>query len=90
MDAHQARDAGRVAGAGIEERVTGEQRRLAALREQADMRERMARRVEAFKFHAAADADHITLGQPTVDIADDGSRRFPHFARHRYPRPPAR
>jgi hypothetical protein len=56
-----------IAGAGVEQRVAAEQRPRVAARQDADMRHRVARRVEAFQFDAAADLDHVAGVQAPVD-----------------------
>ena len=43
------------------------------MREQADMRHRVAGRIEAFELDGAADADDIALGKTAIDAADGGS-----------------
>ncbi len=59
-----------VAGAGVEEGVAAEQRRPVRVREQADMRERVAGGVEAFELGAAADPDDVALGEAAIHAAD--------------------
>src|SRR5436309_1282004 len=48
-----------VAGAGVEQRVAAEQRRLLRARQQADVRERVPGRVQAFELHGAPDLDDV-------------------------------
>src|SRR5437763_256036 len=59
-----------VAGAGVEQRIAAEQGRLAAMRQDADMRHRVARRVEAFELDTLADFDDIAGLETSVDALD--------------------
>src|SRR5438067_12412963 len=59
-----------VAGAGVEERIAAEERRPVRVRQQADMRERVAGRVEAFELDAAANLEDVPLGEAAIDPAD--------------------
>src|SRR5437762_3549036 len=59
-----------IAGARVEQRVAAEQGRTVAMRDDADMRHRMARRVEAFQFDGLADLDDVTGLEAAVDALD--------------------
>src|SRR5256885_1992574 len=59
-----------IAGARVEQRVAAEQGRTVAMRDDADMRHRMARRVEAFQFDGLADLDDVTGLEAAVNALD--------------------
>jgi hypothetical protein len=59
-----------VAGARVEQGVAAEQRRVIAMRAQADMAHGVARRVEAFELDRLADLDDIAGAKPAVDALD--------------------
>src|SRR3954454_14881949 len=59
-----------VAGARVEQRIAAEQRRLVAMRQDADMRHRMARRVETFELDSLADLDDVAGLEAPVDAGD--------------------
>src|SRR5437016_11432244 len=59
-----------VAGAGIEQRIAAEQGRLVAMRQDADMRHRMARRVEAFELDGLTDLNDIAGPEAAIDALD--------------------
>ena len=50
-----------VAGPGVEQGVAADERRPVAVREEADVGARVARRLETFELDLAADADHIAF-----------------------------
>src|SRR5688572_14704605 len=73
-----------VARAGIEERVPAKESTLRRMCQQTDVRHRVARRIQAFQLHCAADADYVTLAEPAIHAADAPRRgRVSQYLRSR-------
>ncbi len=63
-----------VAGTGVEKGIAAEETPLRCMRQQADMRHRVARGVETFELDGASYADHVPLAQPPIDAPDARGR----------------
>ena len=59
-----------IAGARVEQRVAAEQRRRVGARQQADVRQGVAGRVQAFQIHGLADFDDVAGAQAPIHAGD--------------------
>ena len=63
-----------VARARVEQRIAAEETALRRMRQQADVRHGVARRIQAFQLDRAPHADHVALAETPIDAADAARR----------------